>query len=142
MADAVDKELWIGISADTNLATPAGLAPAPDGGLYVSSVFNGVINEYDADGAYVRTILEPPAGETLGSTTYSTGTPLGIGVGPDGTVYYADIGIVVEEGDLPGPGGGNGTLRRITFVDGEPQAPETMASGLAFPDGIGVWTPR
>jgi hypothetical protein len=142
MADAVDKELWIGISADTNLATPAGLAPAPDGGLYVSSVFNGVINEYDADGAYVRTILEPPAGETLGSTTYSTGTALGIGVGPDGTVYYADIGIVVEEGDLPGPGGGNGTLRRITFVDGEPQAPETMASGLAFPDGIGVWTPR
>jgi hypothetical protein len=141
MADAIDKDLWIEISADTRLATPAGLAPTPDGGLYVSSVFNGVINEYGPDGSFVRTILEPPAGETIGATTYSTGTPLGIGVGPDGTLYYADIGIVVVAGELPGPGDGTGSVRRITFVDGEPQAPETLAADLAFPDGIGVWSP-
>lgn len=142
LADDVRKELWIETSADTGLATPAGLAPTPDGGLYVSSVFNGVINEYDADGNYVRTILEPPAGEVLGETTYSTGTPLGIGVAPDGTLYYADIGIVVVPGELPGPGDGTGSVRRITFVDGEAQAPETLADGLDFPDGIGVWSPR
>ena len=41
-----------------------------------------------------------------------------------------------------GPGNNTGTLRRIRFVDGEPQQPETMASGLAFPDGIGVWAPK
>ena len=31
---------------------------------------------------------------------------------------------------------------QLAFVDGEPQPPETMASGLAFPDGIGVWVPK
>jgi hypothetical protein len=37
-----------------------------------------------------------------------------------------------------GPGDGNGTVRRIRFVHDSPQPPETMASGLAFPDGIGI----
>lgn len=142
LADDVRKELWIETSAETKLATPAGLAPTPDGGLYVSSVFNGVINEYDAEGRYVRTILEPPAGEVLGERPYTTGTPLGIGVAPDGTLYYADIGIVVVPGELPGPGDGTGSVRRITFIDGEPQPPETLADDLDFPDGIGVWSPR
>ena len=32
-------------------------------------------------------------------------------------------------------------VRRIRFVDGEPQPPETMADGLAFPDGIGIFVP-
>jgi hypothetical protein len=40
-----------------------------------------------------------------------------------------------------GPGSGTGKVRRITFEDGEPQPPETMASDLAFPDGIGVFVP-
>jgi hypothetical protein len=141
MTTDVRKELWIETSSETLLATPAGLAPTADGGLYVSSVFNGVINEYGPDGEFIRTILKPPAGETLGTETFSTGTPLGIGVAPDGTLYYADIGIVVEEGELPGPGDGTGSLRRIVFVDGEPQPPETMTTDLAYPDGIGVWSP-
>jgi hypothetical protein len=141
MADSVTSERWIETSEETKLATPAGLAPTADGGLYVSSVFNGVINEYDKDATYVRTILQPPEGETLGTEPYSTGTPLGIGVAPDGTLYYADIGIVVVEGELPGPGDRTGSVRRIVFSDGEPGAPETMAEGLAFPDGIGIYTP-
>jgi hypothetical protein len=141
MTTDVRKELWIETSAETGLATPAGLAPTPDGGLYVSSVFNGVINEYGPDGEFVRTILQPPDGETLGAEPFSTGTPLGIGVAPDGTLYYADIGIVVVEGELPGPGDGTGSLRRIVFVDGDPQPPETMTTDLSYPDGIGVWSP-
>ena len=40
----------------------------------MSSVFNGVINEYGVTGAYYRTILEPPAGEVqavrFGSRTW------------------------------------------------------------------------
>ena len=68
----------------------------------------------------------------------STGTPLGIGVGPDGSVYYADIGIVTP--DRVGPGDGTGTVRRIAFdASGTPQAPQLMDEGLAFPDGIGIW---
>ena len=107
----------------------------------MSSVFNGVIAEFDADGTYTRTILKPPAGETLGAKPYSTGTPLGIGVGPDGSVYYADIGITATADGI-GPGNGTGRVRRIAFDDsGEPQPPELMDEGLAFPDGIGIWTP-
>ncbi len=106
----------------------------------MSSVFTGVINEYDAEGWFVRTILEPPAGEQVGAEPYSTGSPLGIGVDDTGTLYYADIGIVVSD-DGVGPGDGTGSVRRIRFEDGEPQAPETMAAPLDFPDGIGVWLP-
>jgi len=140
MAQTVSKSVWIE-AGDNELATPAGLAPAPDGGMYVSSVFTGIINEYGADGAFVRRVLEPPAGEAIGVEPYSTGTPLGIGVGPDGTLYYADIGLVAAPGDLPGPGQGTGTVRRIVFDDGMPEPPEIMAEGLAFPDGIGVLAP-
>jgi hypothetical protein len=85
-------------------------------------------------------VLQPPPDETLGERTFSTGTPLGMGVGPDGTLYYADIGITItSEGIGPGP---EGTVRRIRFVDGAPQPPEIMGGGLAFPDGIGVYTPK
>jgi hypothetical protein len=139
MAEGVQREVFIEAGPD-GLATPAGLADAPDDGFYVSSVFTGVINEYDSNGVFRRTILSPPQGEQLGATPYSTGTPLGIGVGPDGTLYYADIGVVISD-DGVGPGEATGSVRRIRFVDGEPQAPEAMATDLAFPDGIGVWAP-
>ena len=143
MATNITREPFIGTT--DNLGTPNAIVPAPAAGLkqtgwYVSSVFTGVINEYDKAGTFVRTILEPPAGETLGAEPYSTGTPLGLGIAPDGTLYYADIGIVVSAKGI-GPGPGTGKVRRITFVDGKPQAPETMASGLAFPDGIGIFVP-
>ncbi|HKY16191.1 MAG TPA: hypothetical protein VJM33_14790 [Microthrixaceae bacterium] len=140
MADAVNKTTFVA-SGDHGLSTPAGIAAAADGGVYISSVFTGIINEYDADGVYRRTVLSPPAGETIGEKPYSTGTPLGIGTDRDGTLYYADIGIVATPGELPGPGAGTGTVRRIRFVDGEPQPPEVMGAGLAFPDGIGVFEP-
>jgi hypothetical protein len=143
MATNITREPFIGTT--DNLGTPNAIVPAPAAGpkqtgWYVSSVFTGVINEYDKAGTFVRTILEPPAGETLGAEPYSTGTPLGLGIAPDGTLYYADIGIVVSAKGI-GPGPGTGKVRRITFVDGKPQAPETMASGLAFPDGIGIFVP-
>jgi hypothetical protein len=138
LVDQVRKEIFIP-SGDNGLISPAGLAPTGTGGLYVSSVFTGYINEYDANGQFVRTILQPPAGESLGAKPFTTGTPLGIGVGPDGTLFYADIGLVINGPDI-GPGDNTGTVRRITFVDGQPQPPETMATGLAFPDGIGILT--
>ena len=100
-------------------------------------MINGVIAQYDSNYAFVRRVLEPPAGETLGPVPFSTGTPLGIGVDSRGTLYYADIGVVVDSSGI-GPGRKTGTMRKITFVKGEPQPPVTMQSGLDFPDGIGI----
>lgn len=135
LASSVRKSLFI--RDDSNLPTPNAVAPAPGGGFYVSSVINGVIAEYDRDGAFVRRILEPPAGETLGPAPFSTGTPLGIAVDAAGTLYYADIGIVVTSTSV-GPGRRTGTFRRIEFVDGMPRPPVTMNAELAFPDGVGI----
>jgi hypothetical protein len=138
MAPSVKREQFI--SLGNGLAAPIAIVRAPKDGFYVSSVISGVINEYDAEGGYVRTVLQPPPDETLGEQTFSTGTPLGLGVGPDGTLYYADIGITItSEGIGPGP---EGSVRRIRFVDGAPQPPEIMGGGLAFPDGIGVYAPK
>lgn len=139
LADTVRKERVLA-AGEHGLLSPTGVALAPDGHRFVSSVITGTINEYDAGWGYLRTVLAPPAGEELGDRPYSTGTPLGIGVGPDGSLYYADIGIVRGGAAGFGPGVRTGSVRRIAFVDGAPQPPETMADGLQFPDGIGVVT--
>lgn len=135
LADHVNKELFL--KPDSNIPTPNAIIPSPVGTFYVSSVFNGVIAEYDPDGSHVRNILEPPAGEVLGDKPYSTGSPLGLGIDSEGSVFYADIGIIITSTSV-GPGPDTGTVRRIRFVDNQPQPPEKMDSGLDFPDGIGV----
>ncbi len=72
--------------------------------------------------------------------TYLTGTPLGITVDENGTLYYADIGIIIRPSG-PGPGNHIGSVRRITFNDdGKPNPPETIADNLQFPDGLGLWS--
>jgi hypothetical protein len=137
MADSIRKDLFVATGGP--IATPNAIARSPHG-YYVSSVFNGVIAEVDRQGKLLRTVLSPPAGETLGAQPFSTGTPLGIGVDRRGDLFYADIGIVIDAGNV-GPGDATGTVRRIRFVDGEPRPPQIMDRGLAFPDGIGVLEP-
>jgi hypothetical protein len=140
MTGSVQKEQYIAVG-EHGLVSPNAIVAVPDSDhWYVSSVFTGVINEYAADGAYVRTILEPPAGEGPGPEPISTGSPLGLGVAPDGSLYFADIGLVISDQGV-GPGNDTGSVRKIRFVGGEPQPPVTMADGLAFPDGIGIFVP-
>ena len=69
----MQKQLFIA-AGDNQLVSPnAIVATGHDGSWYVSSVFTGVINEYDADGTFVRTVLQPPAGEGPGPKPFSTG---------------------------------------------------------------------
>ncbi len=141
LADKITKTRVLS-SGDHGLLAPAGITRAPNGHFFVPSVITGNINEYDGNWKFVQTVLQPPAGETLGAQPFSTGTPLGVTAGPDGTLYYADIGIVTGGTHGFGPGRNTGSVRRITFVKGKPQPPETIAKGLQFPDGVGVntWT--
>lgn len=123
-----------------NTPTPNAVVAGPDGTFYVSSVFNGVIAQYSSHGLFMRRVLSPPPGEVL--PPFSTGTPLGLGLTPEGHLWYADIGIVIEPGLPPGigPGDGNGTVRRIDLGGPVPGDPVLVDDGLAFPDGIGVLT--
>jgi len=116
---------------DPNVVTHAGIARAPNGNWYVSSVFAPTaINEYDKDGKFVRAIA---SGDTIGN-------PEGIAVDSNGTIYYADLGLVQDKDHpLPHPGKDKGTVRKVTFdAAGNPQAPVIMGKGLNFPDGVGV----
>jgi hypothetical protein len=140
MADAVTRTKFITPSDDNFLSSPNGVVAAPDGTWFVSSIINGVVVQFDRDGNFLRKVLEPPAGETLGPKPFSTGTPLGLAIASDGTLFYADLGLVVNDEGI-GPGRETGSVRRIRFVDGEPQAPETIAKSLTFPDGLGVFSP-
>ena len=136
LADEVNRSLFI--PADEHALTPNAVVPAgDDGGFYVSSAFTGTIVHYDADGAYVDTVLAPPAGETLGADPFSTGTPLGLAVADDGTVYFADLGLGFGA-DGVGPVSGAGTLRRLTP---DSPTPETLDDNLDYPDGIGLYRP-
>jgi sugar lactone lactonase YvrE len=128
-ADRVDREVLIRAPA-----TFSGLAFSPRGTLYAASVATGRIYEYDLDGAWLRTILEPPEWWP----PFSTGHPQGIAVDSEGTLYYADLDLV-RKGFTARPGP-DGKLRRIRFdAAGQPLPPETLLDGLAFPDGVAVY---
>ncbi|MCU1428814.1 MAG: hypothetical protein JWL83_2814 [Actinomycetia bacterium] len=139
MTTKVTSSVFIKPNQGNNVATPNAIVQAPNGHLFVSSVINGVIGEFDANGTFLRDVVKAKATEKLGAKPFSVGTPLGLGVDALGNLYYADIGIVAGPKGV-GPGDATGTVRRVAFVKGKPQAPVVLDRGLAFPDGIGVWT--
>jgi outer membrane protein assembly factor BamB len=131
LADTIHRERFI---AQPGFVGNAGIVPAPGGGFFVSNVAAGTIDEYSSTGVLVRPILTPAADETIGTYTY--GTPMGMSVRSDGTLYYSDLDLAVNAGGI-GPGR-DGKVWRIRFVNGQPQAPEVMDRGLAFPDANGL----
>ena len=71
-ANTLTKEKFITPDL-VNIVTPNAIVASPKGTLYVSSVYNGVIAEFDTNGVFIRRILSPVAGESLPFP--STGTP-------------------------------------------------------------------
>jgi len=133
MADNVQREEFI-VDPD-NIFSATGLARSPSGNWYVSSVFDGVIAEYDADGNFVRRLFEPASvGDGL---PLPTGHPQALVVDSNGTLYYSDLQLA---GDFPNVGPGpNGKIRRVRFgADGAPAPPEIVREGLSFPDGVAI----
>jgi hypothetical protein len=140
VASGVVRTAWLRNTVANGMSRPGAVASAGNGNFFVSIPRTGVIAEVNGAGELIRRILVPPAGEALGPRPFSTGTPLGLGVAPDGTVYYADPGLVGDQGRLI-PKLRAGTLRRITFVGGVAQRPAVVDSGLQSPTGVGIWIP-
>jgi hypothetical protein len=140
LALGVVQGAWLQDAAAHGLSRPSAIATAGADTLYVSSPSTGVIAEVDSVGRFVRSVLAPPAGHTLGTRPFPTGTPSGLGVDPAGALYYADTGFVVENTRMV-PGLRTGTIRRITFTNGVPRPPEVVDTGLEAPGGIGIWVP-
>lgn len=133
MADPVARERFLGASWRNGLVTFSGLALSRTGTLYVSSVATGRIAEFDLEGNLLRMVLDP--GDWL--PPYATGNPQGLAVDSGGTLYYVDLDLTL--GGLSVTPGADGKLWRVRFApDGEPQAPEIVARGLAFPDAVSV----
>jgi len=106
--------------------TPAGIARVPGTDhFYVGGVIlPAIINEYDRDGLFVRTIV--PAGVPE--------NPLGIDVGSDGTLYYAELNLDPDTLDTR-----CGRVSMVRFdTAGQPQAPVVLGKDLRFPDGVTV----
>jgi hypothetical protein len=126
----VDHAIFI--PSDTAATTPSDVAITSRGTYYVSSVFTGVVSEYDATGALVQQVFGPPGGLPIGQLQGAT--PFGLVVAPDDSLWIADLGI---QGGAPI--GGEGSIIRVPIdADGTPGDPSTIDEGLTFPDGLGV----
>ena len=120
---------------DGHIATPSGLARGPSGDWFVGDVLFGRIGEFDANGHFVRLVVDPGTFSGL-PTTY--GNPQGIALDSKGTLYYADLDLVGDNIFDPDTGP-DGKIWRVRFDDqGVPQTPEVVRAGLGFPDGVSV----
>ena len=111
--------------------TPAGIVRVPGTDhWYIGSVLlpgvpgqgGGIINEYDANGLFVRNIV--PSNQLK--------NPLGMDVGSDGTLYYSELNLNADTST------GCGRVSQVRFVNGTPQAPQVLGQNLSFPDGVTV----
>ena len=83
-----------------------------------------IINEYDASGAFVRNIVPADVPKN----------PLGMDVGRDGTLYYAELNL-----DPMTFNPRCGSVSMVQFDGaGNPKPPVTLGMNLQFPDGITV----
>jgi hypothetical protein len=123
------------LPADVRAPTPSSVVVSPDGTLYVASVFSGTVSEFTKAGTWLRDIY--PLSPVTPFTGPTSNTPFGLAVTADGSLWIADLGIVLAQ-----PGPGLGSLIRVRFSETRsPILPaETVQDGLTFPDGLGVYT--
>jgi len=82
-------------------------------------------------------------GETIqefGKPTTTGYNPFGMAFAPDGTLYFVDIHIVCQGGNLGqcGTASNLGRVMRVSFTGGQPSAPEAIASGFDFPTSVTI----
>jgi sugar lactone lactonase YvrE len=131
---------------DGQLLSPHGVAVAPDGSIYVADSANYRIVKFNAEGEHLFSFGTwsgaPPNGDSFSPNwnppagTFSD--PWGVAVGPDGSVYVADLGAHrIQKFDANGQplktwGGFSDTGGRASGAEGSFWGPRGIAVG---PDG-------
>ena len=120
------KSTWLAGGGAGGLSVPVSITRVhgSDHFYVAGAIFPPIINEYDANGAFVRNIV--PANVPK--------NPLGMDVGSDGTLYYAELNL-----DPVTFNPRCGSVSMVQFdAAGNPQSPVTLGMHLQFPDGITV----
>jgi hypothetical protein len=96
----------------------------------VGNVFPGVVAEFDAEGKFLRPVVELQGPGVAG-----------MAVDAAGNLYIANLGLVPCESILC-PLDGAGTLWKVSFAPGAdaPLPPVPVMAGLDFPEGMGIFT--
>ena len=121
---------------------PNAIVPAPRGGFYVSSVFNGVIAEYSGTGHVPP--HDPPAArgrDRSAPKPFSTGTPLGIGVDRRRRRSSTPTSASSSAPTASAPATTPARCGASASSTASRSRPTPWRRGLAFPDGIGVLEP-
>ena len=137
---------------DAQFDTPAGVAVAPDGSLYIADMNNNRVRRLAPDGA-LSTVVG--TGQACAPTTASCGDggaaaqaqlyqPAGVAVGPDGSLYIADGGDNRVRRVAAAPDGTIPVSTTITTVAGTgsfgysgDNGPATAAQ-LAYPSSVAL----
>ena len=119
------KTTWVaGGSGGLNVPVSVTRVRNSDHFYVAGAILPPIINEYDANGAFIRNIV--PANVPK--------NPLGMDVGHDGTLYYAELNL-----DPMTFNPRCGSVSMVQFdAAGNPQSPVTLGMHLQFPDGITV----
>jgi hypothetical protein len=115
--------------------TPSSVVISPADTLYVASVFSGTVSEYGKDGAWLRDVY--PLAPVAPRTGPTGDTPFGLAFTADGSLWIADLGIIVG---APAPGLGSVIRVRFDAAGNPTPLGERVAENLTFPDGLGVYT--
>jgi hypothetical protein len=119
------KTTWLA-AGEGGLNVPVSIVRVPHTHhWYVAGVLvPAIINEYDADGKFVRNIAPADVPKN----------PIGMDVGHDGTLYFAELNLDPMTFDTR-----CGSVSMIQFDRaGNPQPAVTLGQHLLFPDGITV----
>lgn len=96
----------------------------------ISGAFGGnAVSWFDTDGNPTTVRGPIPKSGTL--------SPFGIGVTPNGDVYFIDIALICDSSGCNTVDFGGG-IYKVTFANGQPSAPVQLAGGMDFPTSITI----